>query len=48
MGSGKPIGLPSIKKILNGGRSLSAELLRKAIQNFPRSKIVSASKGFGN
>lgn len=34
--------LQSIKKILNGGGSLSAELLKDAIQIFPRSKIVSA------
>ncbi|KAL8106957.1 hypothetical protein AgCh_023674 [Apium graveolens] len=34
--------LLSVNKILNGGGSLSVELLKDAIQIFPRSKIISA------
>ncbi|KAL8094021.1 hypothetical protein AgCh_035779 [Apium graveolens] len=40
--------LLTVNKILNGGGSLSAELLKDAIQFFPRSKIISAYGGFSS
>lgn len=40
--------LLSVNKILNGGGSLSVELLKDAIQIFPRSKILSAYGRFSS
>lgn len=39
-------GLVTVKKILNGGGSLSVELLKDALKFFPRAKILSAYGGF--
>lgn len=39
-------GLVTVKKILNGGGSLSVELLKDTLKFFPRAKILSAYGGF--